>query len=312
MVLIAACSTVATSPDASISPAGSASIAPPTLAPLVDGPLPTEVVAELQSVLDGYVLERHDAPSISATVVVPGVGVWSGASGMADPQAARAATPDTVYAIGSITKMFVAALILRLAEEGLLSIDDPAADHLDSLAGPLTNGATVRQLLSQRSGIDEYLDATDEFRPWTATEILGVVGEPHFAAGTQYEYSSTNYFLLGLIAEGISGELLRPIVTAVGDVRMHISNGAASSFLDSLPLLHPFGILQCHDIFVTDASQYQRSFRGPGKYDGSVVNWVNGSILAAVGRRNGYDVEYETFTHRTGSNIMTMIARLQE
>jgi len=114
------------------------------------------------------------------------------------------------------------------------------------------------------------------------------------------------------IAEGISGELLRPIVTAVGDVRMHISNGAASSFLDSLPLLHPFGILQCHDIFVTDASQYQRSFRGPGKYDGSVVNWVNGSILAAVGRRNGYDVEYETFTHRTGSNIMTMIARLQE
>jgi Putative S-adenosyl-L-methionine-dependent methyltransferase len=114
------------------------------------------------------------------------------------------------------------------------------------------------------------------------------------------------------IAEGVRGEVLRPIVNAVGDVRMHISNGAASSFLDSLPLLHPFGLLQCHDIFVKDAAQYQRSFRGPGKYDGSVVNWVNGAILAAVGRRNGYEVEYETFTHREGSNIMTMIARLQE
>jgi len=114
------------------------------------------------------------------------------------------------------------------------------------------------------------------------------------------------------IADAVRGELLRPILTAVGDVRMHISNGAASSFLDSLPLLHPFGLLQCHDIFVTDASQYQRSFRGPGKYDGSVVNWVNGAVLAAVGRRNGYEVEYETFTHREGSNIMTMIARLQE
>ncbi len=56
---------------------------------------------------------------------------------------------------------------------------------------------------------------------------------------------------------------------------------------------------------MTDASQYQRSFRGPGKYDGSVVNWVNGAVLAAVGRRNGYEVEYETFTHREGSNIMT-------
>jgi hypothetical protein len=114
------------------------------------------------------------------------------------------------------------------------------------------------------------------------------------------------------IADGIRGELLRPIVQAIGDVRMHISNGAASSFLDSLPLLHPFGILQCHDIFVTDAGQYQRSYRGPGKYDGSVVNWVNGAILAAVGRRNGYEVTYETFVHRTGSNIMTLIARVQE
>ena len=114
------------------------------------------------------------------------------------------------------------------------------------------------------------------------------------------------------IAEGIRGELLRPIVNAIGDVRMHISNGAAASFLDSLPLLHPFGILQCHDIFVTDAGQYQRSYRGPGKYDGSVVNWVNGAVLAAVGRRNGYEVQYETFTHRTGSNIMTLIARVQE
>jgi len=114
------------------------------------------------------------------------------------------------------------------------------------------------------------------------------------------------------IADGIRGELLRPIVQAIGDVRMHISNGAASSFLDSLPLLHPFGILQCHDIFVTDAGQYQRSYRGPGKYDGSVVNWVNGAVLAAVGRRNGYEVTYETFTHRTGSNIMTLIARVQE
>ena len=114
------------------------------------------------------------------------------------------------------------------------------------------------------------------------------------------------------VADGIRGELLRPILNATGDVRMHIGNGAVASFLDSLPLLHPFGFLQCHDIFVTDASQYQRSYRGPGKYDGSVVNWVNGVVLAAVGRRNGYEVEYETFTHREGSNIMTMTARMQE
>ena len=114
------------------------------------------------------------------------------------------------------------------------------------------------------------------------------------------------------LADGIRGEILRPIVEANGDVRMHVSNGAAASFVDSLPLLHPFGMLQCHDIFVTDISQYERSFRGPGKYDGSVVNWINGPLLAAIGRRQGYDVEYEAFAHRTGSNIITLTARVQE
>jgi Putative S-adenosyl-L-methionine-dependent methyltransferase len=114
------------------------------------------------------------------------------------------------------------------------------------------------------------------------------------------------------IANGITGEVLRPIVEANGDVRMQISNGAAASFLDSVPLLHPFGILECHDIFVTDLDQYHKSFRGPGKYDGSVVNWVNGALLAAVGRRNGYDVTYESFAYRSGSNITTLVARVQE
>jgi hypothetical protein len=42
------------------------------------------------------------------------------------------------------------------------------------------------------------------------------------------------------------------------------------------------------------------------------VNWVNGSLLASIGRRNGYEVSYDSFQHRTGSNIMTLTARIQE
>ncbi len=114
------------------------------------------------------------------------------------------------------------------------------------------------------------------------------------------------------IAPGIRGELLRPIVEANGDVRMHVSNGAAASFADSLPLLHPFGLLQCHDLFVTDVEQYRTSFRGPGKYDGSVVNWVNGPLLAVIGRRHGFDVHFQPFAHRAGSNITTLTARVRE
>jgi hypothetical protein len=114
------------------------------------------------------------------------------------------------------------------------------------------------------------------------------------------------------IAPDVGGELLRPIVLATGDLRMHISNGAAASFTDTLPLLHPHGVLQCHDLFVTDIHQYVDGFRGPGKYDGSVVNWVNGRLLAAIGSRRGFDVSFAPFAHRTGANVLTMTARARD
>ncbi len=114
------------------------------------------------------------------------------------------------------------------------------------------------------------------------------------------------------IAPEIGGELLRPLVEANGDVRMHISNGAATSFADTLPLLHPHGVLKCHDLFVTDIHQYLNGFRGPGKYDGSVVNWVNGRLLTAIGNRRGFDVTFAPFAHRTGSNVLTMTARARD
>jgi hypothetical protein len=114
------------------------------------------------------------------------------------------------------------------------------------------------------------------------------------------------------IAPEVGGELLRPIVLATGDLRMHISNGAAASFTDTLPLLHPHGVLLCHDLFVTDVHQYVNGFRGPGKYDGSVVNWVNGRLLAAIGSRRGFDVSFAPFAHRTGANVLTMTARARD
>jgi len=111
------------------------------------------------------------------------------------------------------------------------------------------------------------------------------------------------------IAPDASGELLRPLLESGPDIRMHVSNGALASFADSLELLHPRGKLVCHDLFVTRAQDYRTGFRGPGKYDGSVVNWLNGPLLAHVGRQRGFDVRYEPFRHRSGGNIVTMTAR---
>ena len=110
----------------------------------------------------------------------------------------------------------------------------------------------------------------------------------------------------------LSGELLRPLLEADGNTRMHVSNGTLSSFSETLPLLHPFGTLRCHDLFVVDHGEYGSGFYGPGKYDGSVVNWVNGALLAHMGTRLGYDIRFSAFTHRSASNVKTLTAQVRD
>jgi len=90
------------------------------------------------------------------------------------------------------------------------------------------------------------------------------------------------------------------------DVRFHISRGAAESFANTLPLLHPRGYLQVQDIFVEEMDEYRKGFKGPGKLDGSLVTWVNGALLRAVGARAGYDVHFRPFTYRPGSKTTVM------
>jgi hypothetical protein len=91
------------------------------------------------------------------------------------------------------------------------------------------------------------------------------------------------------------------LAEAPDDVRFHISRGAGESFANTLPLLHPRGYLEVQDIFVADMDDYRKGFRGPGKLDGSLVVWVNGALLRAVGARAGYDVHFAPFPYRPGT-----------
>lgn len=179
----------------------------PSRTPLVDtfdSPLPADVVERLENVLAGYAVD-NSLVSISAAVLVPDVGYWQAAAGLAERDNEVAATPDTAYHISAITQTFVAALILRLAEEGYLTLDDPSADHLGPLAGSKSNGATIGQLLGHRSGIDTYFGEVTDDRPWTFEELLNQVGRPPMAPGGPAAYSPTNYLLLGAIAEVVTG-----------------------------------------------------------------------------------------------------------
>src|SRR6266536_2017265 len=114
------------------------------------------------------------------------------------------------------------------------------------------------------------------------------------------------------ITPSLTGEILRPLIEGQGDIRMHVSNGALGSFTGTLPLLHPFGRIQCHDLFLTSSQQYRTGFYGPGKYDGSVVNWVNGPLLQLIASRRGFGVEFMPFRQRPGSNITTLTAQARD
>jgi hypothetical protein len=96
------------------------------------------------------------------------------------------------------------------------------------------------------------------------------------------------------------------------DVRFHLSRGAAESFVNTVPLLHPRGFLQVLDVFVSSMKGYTQGFRGPGKLDGSFVVWVNGAFLRAVGARSGFDVHFSPFRYRKGSRTQILYTTPRE
>ena len=99
---------------------------------------------------------------------------------------------------------------------------------------------------------------------------------------------------------------------APGDLRFHLSSGALESFVNTIPVLHPRGYLQVQDIFVTDLNEYRVGFHGPGKLDGSIVNWVNGALLKAVAERSGYDLHFAPWRYRKGSKTSVLYTTPRE
>lgn len=203
-------------PSASPSPSPAPT---PTIRP-TPGPWPTltpRLGAQLQAALDRLRAELQ-IPGISVSIVFPDGGRWTGVSGVADIASKRPVTAGTAFSIASASKTFLAALILDLAAEGRLDLDDRAADQLPPLAGfgPLDPRITVRMLLNHTSGLHDYfLDPRIDralqgapARAWTAADSLAYVGKAWFEPGTSWRYSNTNYLLLGLLAEHLTGRPL--------------------------------------------------------------------------------------------------------
>jgi D-alanyl-D-alanine carboxypeptidase len=161
-------------------------------------------------------LRASGVPSVSIAVVSNGRLAFAQAFGMADMAAGRAASVETRYAVGSVSKQFTAAILLLLTEEGRLSLDDPVSRYFPDLAG--ANRVTIRQLLSHTSGYQDY--APQDYmipawtRPVTPSQILDqwATKPLDFAPGTRWEYSNTNYVLAGQIIEKVTGQSIMALL----------------------------------------------------------------------------------------------------
>lgn len=173
----------------------------------------TGLGADLQRALDSA-RARNGGIGATAAVYVPGAGVWTGASGESYP--GRAVTPDMIFALASLTKTFTATVVLQLADEGVLSLDDSLREWLPPF--PYVDSAiTIRQLLNHTSGLYSVDDnpayweamASDYSRIWAPEEVLArFMAPPTAAPGTGWDYSNTNYVLLGLIIERASASTI--------------------------------------------------------------------------------------------------------
>lgn len=205
---------------AGLGPIACSGAAPTAAPPSVPAP-PTGTgdaiwMAQLQRTLDSAV-RAVPLRGASAAVVLADGRIWRGVAGFSVPGVPL----DTAMrlGIGSITKSITATLLVRLAEQGRLSLDDsvgrwlPRISHVDP-------AITVRQLLNHSSGVFDVTNApgyrdsilADVNARWTPQRMLGLLRPPLFPRGTGWSYSNTNYQLAGLVAEAAGGRPLHQLV----------------------------------------------------------------------------------------------------
>jgi CubicO group peptidase (beta-lactamase class C family) len=165
---------------------------------------PDPLLRELDGTLEAAQAEQR-MPSVSAVAFRGEEVVWQRALGLADVETGRAATPDTQYRIGSITKTFTAVGVMQLRDAGELSLDDPLTRFLPESA----HGPTIGRMLSHASGLQREPpgEIWETLEAPTREQLLErtAVAEAVLPAGTWWHYSNLAFALLGEVVARAHG-----------------------------------------------------------------------------------------------------------
>ncbi len=190
-------------------------LAPCSVAAQATSAPPAPDAATIRTLVDSLArdfVESGQAPGISVQVTRGPDTLVRAGYGKADLEQDVDAGPGTLYEIGSITKQFTSAAVMRLSEAGRLSLDDSIAAYVAGLPAAW-RGVTIRQLLNHTSGIPSYTDIgarwQDRFRedmPPDTLVALTALDTLWFAPGTDWRYDNSGYVVLGMLLDTLTGE----------------------------------------------------------------------------------------------------------
>lgn len=156
-------------------------------------------------------VHTDDILSASAAVVTPEGQLHATTYGRSGYRKTAALTSDHQFRIASVSKLFTATLVLKMAEQGYLGLDDKAIDYIDMGTIPNKEDISIRQLLSHTAGLSDHLNHNAFYhgnwksRKWTDQDIVNFAGKrsARFEPGEGYAYSNTGFYLLGMIIENV-------------------------------------------------------------------------------------------------------------
>lgn len=226
---------------------------------------------------------RHavGAPGAQAAVLVRGRLLWRGDAGTLAAGGAQRVTPNTRFAIASVTKLAVAAMILRLADRHRLRIDDRVSRYVAGV--PNGGRITLRMLLAHRSGLPDYFDdkaieraLADTRHHWRRSEVIAALRRlgPRAAPGGKFVYNDSNYVVLGGVIERVThGSVERALRSLL---LSPLGIGREVSFLEPAPGLMAHG----HHLLRGAPRDFFTAGRAPADVVGEV--WTDGGMVATA------------------------------
>jgi D-alanyl-D-alanine carboxypeptidase len=165
------------------------------------------VAGRLQYTLDS-VCNKYKIKGTSAAVLIPNVGIWKGTNGMSEDGVPLSS--DMLFGMGSNTKTHIAATLLKMQEQQLLSLDDTIGKWIQGYPN-ISGQISIRQCLNHTSGLFDYMQnaaINDSIfgmpeKVWEREKILQLAQEPNFAPSVSWDYSNTNYIITGIIIEKV-------------------------------------------------------------------------------------------------------------